>query len=106
MIKMSHIAIALLTASVSVAFAQTPPAPAAQGDASIDKNLGKNPNNKGLQNADQKVEANEAKAAARRAEAREERREKHKQERMEERHERAGSVNQMEQPARPEHPGR
>ncbi len=105
MIKTSHIAIALLIASVSVAYAQTPPAqtppaPAAQGDASVDKNLSKNPNNKGLQNADQKVEANEAKAAAKRAEAKEERKEMHKKNRREEKHERMEREERMERPAR------
>jgi hypothetical protein len=108
MIKMSHMAIALLTASsISVAYAQTPPAqtppaPAAQGDASVDKNLIKNPDNKGLQNADKRVEANEAKAAAKRAEAKE----RHKRNRREEKQERMERDEKMERPAKPEHPGR
>jgi hypothetical protein len=106
MIKPSHIAIALLTASLSAAYAQTPPAPAAQGDASVDKNLSKNPDNKGLQTADKKVEANEAKAAAKRAEAKEERKEAHKRDRREEKHERMERSEKMERPAKPERPGR
>ncbi len=104
MIKMGHVAIALLTAFASAAYAQTPPAPATQGNASIDKNLLKNPDNKGLQNADRRVEANAAKAAAKR-----QRREAHKREHREERQERLEREereDRMERPARPGRPGR
>ena len=111
MIRTSHIAIALLTATISFAHAQTPPAPAAQGDASVDKNLNKKPDNKGLQNADKKVEANEAKAAEKRAERREDRREERKEarrkDRKEDRHEeRMERHEKMERPAKPERPAR
>ena len=64
MIKMSHIVTALLLASVAVAHAETTNQPAAQGAASVDKNLSKNPDNKGLQNAAEKTKENEAKNAA------------------------------------------
>jgi hypothetical protein len=115
MIKMSHIATVLLLASISVAhaqtpLAQTPPKPAAQGDASVDKNLNKNPDNKGLQTADKKVEANEAKAAEKRAEhkeaRKEERKEERKKDRKEDKHERMERHEKMERPAKPERPAR
>lgn len=69
MIKMSHIATALLFASVAVAHAETTNQPVAQGAASVEKNLRKNPDNKGLQNASEQLKENEAKIAEKRAEA-------------------------------------
>lgn len=69
MIKMSHIATALLFASVAVAHAETTNQPVAQGAASVEKNLSKNPDNKGLQNASEQLKENEAKIAEKRAEA-------------------------------------
>lgn len=105
--KMSYIAAAILAASVSVAYAQTPPAPAAQGDASVDKNLATKPTNKGLQNADQRVDTNEAKIAQKRADRREDRREERNEAKKKHEHrERVERQERMERPERPERPGR
>lgn len=108
--KINYIAAAILAASVSAAYAQTPPAPAAQGDASIDKNLATKPTNKGLQNADQRVETNEAKIAQKRADRKEHRREERneakKRHEQRERVERQERVERPERPDRPERPGR
>lgn len=109
MIKMSHLATALLLTSISVAHAETPNQPVAQGAASVEKNLNKNPDNKGLQRATEQTQANEAKVAEKRAEADKRREAKNKNaekhERMEkrdmmERHEK------MERPGKVERPGR
>jgi hypothetical protein len=69
MIKMSHIATALLLASITVAHAETTKQPVAQGAASVDKNLSKDPDNKGLQNASEQLQDNKAKVADKRSEA-------------------------------------
>ncbi len=107
MVKMSYIAAVLLAASVSVAHAQTAPAPATQGDASVDKNLSKNPDNKGLQTADKKVEANEAKAADKRADGKAEKKEERKEAAKKDLKKDKGAKHEkMERPAKPEHPGR
>lgn len=108
-IKMSHIAAALLFASISVAHAETTNQAVTQGEASVDKNLSKDKDNKGLQTADQRLEANEAKIAAKRAEADktadDAKQKKNKEERHErmEKHERHEKV---ERPERIERPGK
>ena len=114
-IKMSHIVAALLFASVSVAHAETANQPVTQGEASVDKNLNKNKDNKGLQNADQRLEANQAKIAAKRADADKTadtaKQKKNKAERHErmENHERMEKMERMEKVERPdriERPGK
>jgi hypothetical protein len=115
MIKMSHIATALLLTSISIAHAETTNQPVAQGAASVEKNLNKNPDNKGLQRAAEQTQANEAKVAAKRAEADKRRDAKNKnaekQERMEkrdmmERHEKMDRPAKMDRPGKVERPGR
>lgn len=109
MIKLSHIATALLLASISVAHAETANQPVSQGAASVNKNLTKNPDNKGLQNAAERLQENEAKVAEKRAAAEQKSDEaKHKKNR-EEKHDRMERTNRdkmMERPAKPERPGR
>lgn len=67
MIKISHIAVALMLASVSVALAANEPV--SQGATSVDKNLSTNLDNKGLQTASEQLKKNETKVAAKRAKA-------------------------------------
>ncbi len=106
MIKLSHIATALLLASISVAHAETANQPVSQGAASVNKNLTRDPDNKGLQNAAERLQENEAKVAAKRAAAEQKSDEaKHKKNR-EEKHERTMNRDKMERPAKPERPGR
>jgi hypothetical protein len=64
--KITPVLIAALFAAVSGAHAQTSNTPVSQGEASVDKNLQKNPTNPGLNTADQRLEQNEAKIAAKR----------------------------------------
>ncbi len=109
--KIAYVSAALLFAAATVAQAQTtPPAPVSQGAASVNKNLAKDPDNKGLQTASEQLKENEAKIAAKRTEQTR-KRETHsesteashaKTERSEtmERHEK------VERPARMERPGR
>ncbi len=119
MIKMSHLATALLLASISVAHAETTNQPVAQGEASVDKNLSKDADNKGLQTADKRLEANEAKIAEKRAEAdkredaknknkkeeKHEHMEKHDHDKME-RVAKVDKIDKIERPARIERPGK
>ncbi len=104
--KLSYIIGGALIAAVSFAHAQTPNQSVSQGEASVDKNLSKNPDNKGLTTADQKLEANEAKIAKKRAAARkrEEQRESKTAEKHE--HEKMEHQDMMERPERPERPAR
>lgn len=119
MIKMSHLATALLLASISVAHAETGNQPVTQGEASVDKNLSKDKDNKGLQTADKRLEANEAKIAAKRAEAdkredaRNRKKKEEKHDRMKkgdhdkmERHERMERPEKIERPDKIERPGK
>ena len=116
MIKMSHLATALLLASISVAHAETTNQPVAQGEASVDKNLSKDKDNKGLQTADKRLEANEAKIAEKRAEAdkREDAKNKNKKEEKHEhmekhdhdKMERVAKIDKIDRPARIERPGK
>lgn len=69
MIKISHVVTALLFAGHCVAHAEPTNQPVSQGVASVEKNLQKNPDNKGLQNASERLKENEAKIAKKRAEA-------------------------------------
>lgn len=107
MIKISHIVTALLIASVSVAQAETTNQPVAQGAASVDKNLSKNPDNKGLQNASEQLKENEAKIAEKRADktsddAKHKKDKKDKREHME----KGRGHDKMGRPAKPERPAR
>ncbi len=113
MSKLNYVAASLLLASLPFAYAQTASQPVSQGEASVDKNLSKNPNNPGLQNADQVLEQNEAKVAAKRAAAAQKRQAARRREEMREnsqaeKHEREnmGRPETMERPERPERPGR
>lgn len=108
MIKMSHIATALLLASIAVAHAETTNQPVAQGAASVDKNLSKDPDNKGLQNASEQLQDNKAKVADKRSEAdkkadaaKQKKDKKDKKEHME----KAGHE-KMDRPDKMEHPGK
>ncbi len=109
MIKLSHIATALLLASISVAHAETANQPVSQGAASVNKNLSKDPDNKGLQNASEQLKENEAKVAEKRATAKKTSDDaKHKRNR-EEKHEHTEKTNHdtmMERPTKPERPAR
>ena len=68
MTKIAYIATALLLTSVSVAYAaDTANQPVAQGATSVNKNLSKNPDNKGLQRAAEQLKENEEKIAEKRA---------------------------------------
>lgn len=111
MTKLNYISAVVLLAAASVAHAQTPPTapklPGDQGVTSVDKNLAKDPDNKGLQNADEQLRKNKAKHAEqlkKRTEKQEEKMEK-KSGRAEshETMERAGKVERVE---KMEHPGK
>ncbi len=103
MIKMSHLAVALLFASISsVGYAEAsgqPSQPAAQGAASVEKNLTANKSgghaDKGLTNAEEHITAKHGKGE--KSEAGE------KKERKSEKREHAEKA---EHPAKSEHPGR
>ena len=108
MIKMSHIATALLLASIAVAHAETTNQPVAQGAASVDKNLSKTPDNKGLQNASEQLQDNKAKIAEKRTEAdkksdaaKNKKHKKDKKEHMEKAgHEKMGRPEKIERPGK------
>lgn len=96
-----YILSALLLASASIAQAQTtPPAkvPGDQGIASVNKNLEKNPDNKGLQNASEHLKKNREKHQEQMK-----KREDHKEMKGEHR---AGSGERHGNMSRPEKPGR
>ncbi len=105
MIKMSHLAVTLLFASISsVVYAEAagqPSQPAAQGAASVEKNIaaetakGNTGAVKGLTNAEQHITAKHGKGE--KSEAGE------KSERKSEKRE---HTEKAEHPAKPEHPGR
>lgn len=99
MTKLNYISAVVLLAAASVAHAQPPTTaprlPGDQGAASVDKNLAKDPDNKGLQNADEQLKKNRAKHA----EQLKKRSEKH-EEKMEKKTERAESHGTMERPAK------
>jgi hypothetical protein len=108
MIKMSHIATALLLASITVAHAETTKQPVAQGAASVDKNLSKDPDNKGLQNASEQLQDNKAKVADKRSEAdKKADAAKHKKDKKDKKEhvEKAGHE-KMDHPDKMEHPGK
>jgi len=106
MTKLKLISVAILLATASVAHAQTAaPLPGDQGLSSVNKNLEKNPENKGLLNAEEKLKQNQIKhkaQAEKRIERKEERTES-KAERIERRTERRESVGR---PAKIERPGK
>ena len=119
MIKINHLLAALLFTSISAAHAATPNQPVSQGEASVNKNLAKDPDNKGLQNAAQQLETNEARIAAKREAAnkknetrqtvknKEEIRERNRAERREhEMVEHPEKPERFERPEKPERPGR
>lgn len=112
MTKLKLISVAILLATASVAHAQTAaPLPGDQGITSVNKNLEKNPDNKGLLNADEKLKQNQIKhkaQAEKRLEKKEERSER-KAERNEthtEHHEAAGRPARVERPAKVDRPGK
>lgn len=108
MIKMSHIATALLLASIAVAHAETTNQPVAQGAASVDKNLSKNPDNKGLQNASEQLQDNKAKIAEKRTAADKKsdaaKNKKHKKDKNE--HMEKAGHEKMDRPEKIERPGK
>lgn len=107
MIKMSHVLTALLLTTISVAHAETANQPAAQGAASVNKNLGANPDNKGLQNASERLKENEDKVAEKRGDA-DKKHDHHEKHEKHEKHEHMDKHDhdKMEHPAKPERPGR
>jgi hypothetical protein len=111
MIKMSHVLTALLlTTSISVAHAETANQPVAQGAASVEKNLGKQPENKGLQNASERLKENEGKTEEKRADA-DKRHDHHEMHEKHEKHEKHDRMEKhehekMEHPAKPDRPVR
>lgn len=119
MIKISHLLAALLFASISVANAATTDQPVSQGEASVNKNLARDPTNKGLQNAAQQLETNEARIAEKREAASKKKETRHtiknkeeiKENSRAERHEREmierpEKPERFERPEKPERPGR
>jgi TolA-binding protein len=109
MIKISHLVAALLFASISVAHAETPNQPVSQGAASVDKNLARDPDNKGLQRASEQLEENQQKIAAKRRlqeEKRQHREEENRVRRENRDHDRMERREKMERPAKIERPGR
>lgn len=102
MLKAHFILSTFLLASATIVRAETaPPAkvPGDQGIASVNKNLEKNPDNKGLQNAAERLQANREKHQEQMK-----KREAHKQMKVE-RHdmktERHGNMSRPEKPGRP-----
>ena len=64
MSRVKYLSAVILLAAASSAYAQTTaPLPGDQGAASVNKNLAKNPENKGLQNASGQLEQNRLKHA-------------------------------------------
>lgn len=117
MIKTSHILIALLSTFIAAAHAETANQPVSQGAASVDKNLKRDPDNKGLQRASEQLKENEAKVAEKRAEAgktsddakdKKESKKEAKHERKEAKRERKERRDhgKMERPEKPKHPGK
>ena len=111
MTKLNYISAVVLLAAASVAHAQTPTTapklPGDQGAASVDKNLAKDPDNKGLLNADEQLKKNKAKHAEqmkKRTEKHEDQMEK-KIERTEN-HERMERTGKIERPEKMERPGK
>lgn len=105
MTKLNYISAVVLLAAASVAHAQTPATapklPGDQGAASVNKNLAKDPDNKGLLNADEQLKKNKAKHA----EQLKKRTEK-QEDRMEKKSERAESREKMERADKIEHPSK
>lgn len=112
MTKLKLISVAILLATASVAHAQTAaPLPGDQGISSVNKNLEKNPDNKGLQNADDKLKQNQIKHKAQ-AEKRLEKKEEHMERKTErnethtEHHEAVERPARIERPAKIDRPGK
>lgn len=113
MTKLKLISVAILIATASVAHAQTAaPLPGDQGLSSVNKNLEKNPENKGLLNASEKHKQNQIKHEAqaekrieKRAE-RIERKEEHAERKAERIERRAEHREAVGHPARIDRPGK
>lgn len=105
--KFNFISAAILLAVASVAHAaeSTTALPGDKGLASVNKNLEKNPDNKGLQNASGKLEQNRLKHAEQ-AEKRNEKHEKHMEKKAERVESRAERREAMGRPAKVERPGK
>lgn len=96
-------------AGTSHAAAPKAPEPLSQARESVDKNLQKNPDNKGLQNADERLKANQERHEKKRAEQNAKRKtrqavnkEKHgKPAEMAPEHEKPGHVEKREHPTNP-----
>lgn len=92
------LSIASLVLGVAAVHAQTAPAngsaqpPLTQGISSVDKNLKRDPDNKGLQNADQRLQTNQERLEARKAKV---------DARVD-----TAKAQRMERPERPDHAGR
>ena len=121
MIKVNYISAVILLAAASVAHAETTTTttttktlPGDQGIASVNKNLERDPENKGLKNASEQLERNRLKHEEQ-AKRREERREQNMEKRSErqekraerqERHERHERHEGAGRPAKMERPGK
>lgn len=112
MTKLNYISAVILLAAASVAHAQsTTKLPGDQGSASVNKNLAKDPDNKGLQNADEQLRKNEAKHTEQ-LEKRTEKREEHMKKKADhkeiktEGHEAKDRPAKVERPEKMERPGK
>ena len=114
MIKLSYISAVVLFVATSLAQAQTAPEPKLPGDqgvSSVNKNLEKNPDSKGLQNAAGKLEQNQEKHREQ-MEKRTEKREEHMKKKAEhvemktERREAMDRPAKIERPEKMERPGK
>lgn len=104
MIKSRHIAVIAMLAATGLAHAETSgttPLPGDQGITSVNRNLEKIPDNKGLQNASEQLERNRLKHEGR-EEKREERHDLRHENRMNhaERHDGTSRPERIERPAR------
>jgi hypothetical protein len=91
---------AIMLASIGMAHAQTN-VPGAKGLDSVDKNLAKNPENSGLENAQDRIQRNEQRRAAKTKHA-------EKAEKVEkvEKVDKVAKADRPERPAHPDRPGR
>lgn len=105
--KSNYISALILLAAASTAYAQTiPPAvPGDQGLASVNRNVAKNPENKGLQNASEQLQQNQVKHTEQ-AQKRVEKREQQAVNKAERIETRAEHRETMGRPAKVDRPGK
>lgn len=107
MMKINYITAVILLATASAAHAQTTtaPLPGDQGIASVQRNQERKQENKGLQNAAEQLELNQAKHAEQ-AEKKEQKREQHMEKHTERVEARAERREAAARPARTERPAK